>query len=143
MAERERLQLAEGSIHKDSCTNVKGTWAELIKSRFKDCRILAYAKPKHYYKGGYYTIYWLDDMHNVGVLDPDGACWICPVTPLHFSSMKVWLPALVADAKAGIFPKLKIPEEPKPVTKKQKLSKPRLKVVSTKSKPQRSKLRRR
>lgn len=109
MIKRARLKVkkrkAEVSYHALGAARVSGYWATLMDSHFAGCRPIAYYKSK--YTSGHYTLYWLDDVRNIGVKDPMGAVWICPVSPIHFKEANV--PTLVANASSGIFPDIRPP----------------------------------
>lgn len=82
---------------------VQGYWASMIKSSFEGRRAIAVVKSK--YMSGFYKLYWLEDKFHIGVVGPDKAPWICPVSPIHFKDADV--PKLIANAQNGIFPTIR------------------------------------
>lgn len=109
MAKKAKLKVPHTkmveSYHALGAARVSGYWAQTLNSNFAGCPVLSYFKSK--YTSGHYVIYWLGDTHHVGIKDPAGAAWICPVSPIHFADAK--LPKLVADASSGIFPDVRPP----------------------------------
>lgn len=105
MAQRKKLKEAKDKNQLQSpvgsgAVKVSGYWSLLLSNKFKGCKQLAEVPSPHYV--GNYKLFWIEDVSSVGVIGPDKAAWICPVSPIHFTLVNV--PKLVAKASQGIFP---------------------------------------